>query len=152
MKNPLIEQAFTQINQNSAVIQKRYYSRTFTVEILRNWYLERLFSEPPIVNGSEVYYKQLRNFTQIGWASTSRFGCAIGLVKKKYRIICNYYPFESLEKAAYMLGEPCSHCPRDTPLCSHYFQYLCTVGNSAATPGQLIRIMMPIILVKLLTM
>lgn len=64
----------------------------------------------------------------MAWAITGRIGCAAAQYDRGFAYICNYYVSDRLTEPSWAIGEPCSRCPRNAPLCSSYFESLCTAG------------------------
>lgn len=76
---------------------------------------------------------RLNNYTQIVWAETWRIGCAAGSYSKGFALVCNYHGIRTANDVAWRIGDTCSKCPRNLPICNTYFQSLCTAGKMLIT-------------------
>lgn len=76
---------------------------------------------------------RLNNYTQIIWAETWRIGCAAGSYSEGFALVCNYHGIKTANDVAWRIGDTCSKCPRNLPICDTYFQSLCTAGKMFIT-------------------
>ncbi|CAJ0602190.1 unnamed protein product [Cylicocyclus nassatus] len=78
------------------------------------WKVVRQYPGP----GMEVTFRQnhvnqpIESFTQMGWATSKKLGCAIAKCSNHYTAICNYDPRGNyVEQVIYQKGSPCKACP-----------------------------------------
>ncbi|WKY11278.1 hypothetical protein Q1695_003109 [Nippostrongylus brasiliensis] len=84
-------------------------------EAVRSWW--RVVRKHPGV-GMKVTFRQhhvgtpIESFTQMGWAATRRFGCAIVRCPAGAVAVCRYRPAGNVVgQVLYAVGNPCTRCP-----------------------------------------
>uniref|UniRef100_A0A182J1A2 SCP domain-containing protein n=1 Tax=Anopheles atroparvus TaxID=41427 RepID=A0A182J1A2_ANOAO len=135
------------VRQNVAFVLERYLPRYYDLDVIRLWYMQKDETPSPRLESAgvgarahapqHVYQSVLNNYTLLTWAGLERVGCAAAKYRDGFQLVCNYFPFYTLQEPSAIRGPPASYCPRTFPLRSKIFDGLCTfemdMGISAGT-------------------